>query len=141
VPESGPARKERAGKAAILVIDGEPLVRSLVRMTLAHDGYHVLTASCGAEALDLSRGYLEAIDVVVIDVKWPYVIGTETELAATIVKTILKERPGIHVLLMTDKAIRGISPRLRRELLLKPFLPRQLLERIHQVLTNEQDLP
>jgi DNA-binding response OmpR family regulator len=139
VPESAPVRKERAGKAAILIIDDEPLVRSVVRMTLSHAGYHVLTAACGAEAVDLSRAYSGAIHVVVIDVKWPYVIGAE--LGATILKTILKERPGIRVLLMTDKANRGIPPRLRRELLLKPFLPRQLLKRIDQVLSEEQELP
>jgi response regulator RpfG family c-di-GMP phosphodiesterase len=62
-------------------------------MTLAHAGYNVLTASCSAEALDLSRAYPGAIDVAVINVKWLHIIGTE------LATTIRRERPGIRVLL------------------------------------------
>jgi len=115
---SRPVKGELEEKPAILVIDDELLVRNVVRMTLSRSGYHVLTASCGAEALKLSRAYPGAIHVAVIDVEWPYVIGTE------LATTILKEMPRIRVLLMTDKVARGIPLQLHWKLLLKPFLQR-----------------
>jgi CheY-like chemotaxis protein len=130
VANSDSFSRERNGKAVILVVDDEPLVRSVVQITLTHAGYHVFTASDGVEALDLSRQYTGAIDLVVSDVKMPNMMGTE--LAATIVK----ERPGIHVLLMTGKSSAGIPLPLRPGLLRKPFLPKQLLGRIRQVLAE-----
>lgn len=125
--------RERAGRAVILLVDDEPLVRNVVQMSLTHAGYHVLTASDGAEALDLSRSYPGTIDLVLSDVKMPNMTGTE--LAAAIVN----ERVGIPILLMTGKASEGIPPNLHSGLLRKPFLPQQLLERIRQALGGQQE--
>jgi two-component system, cell cycle sensor histidine kinase and response regulator CckA len=133
VPKSGSLIPERDRKAVILVVDDEPLVRNVVQMTLIHAGYHVLTASDGAEAVDVSRTYPGPIDLVVSDVKMPNITGLE--LAAMIVK----ERTGIHVLLMTGKSSGAIPPHLLPDLLRKPFFPKQLLERIHQVLAEPRE--
>jgi CheY-like chemotaxis protein len=134
VRNSGLFIREQNGKAVILVVDDEVLVRNFIQMTLTHAGYHVLTASDGVEALELSRSYHGAIDLVVSDVKMPNMMGPE--LAAA----ISKERPGIHVLLMTGKSSGRIPPQLRPSLLRKPFFPKQLLEQIHQVLDKPPEL-
>ena len=123
---------ERDGKTVILVVDDEPLVRNVVQMTLIRAGYDVFAASDGTEALHLSRAYTGAIHLLLSDVKIPNMIGTE------LATTIMKERPGIHVLLMTGKSLGRIPSQLRSRLLCKPFLPRQLLEHIHRVLGKPQ---
>jgi CheY-like chemotaxis protein len=124
---------EREGKAVILVVDDEPSVRNVVQMSLTDAGYQVLTASDGAEALDVSRAYSGAIDLVVSDVVMPNMPGTE------LAERIVQERPGIRVLLMTGKLSAGIPPHLLPGLLRKPFRPKQLLERIRQLLGGEQE--
>lgn len=97
---------------------------------LKYAGYDVLAAADGAEALQLSRSHIGPIDLILSDVKMPNMIGPE------LAQTILKERPGVRILLMTGKSSGNIPPGMRRELLRKPFPPKQLLERIARVLSN-----
>jgi CheY-like chemotaxis protein len=124
--------REPDGKTVILVVDDEPFVRNLLQRSLTDAGYQVLTASDGAEALDVSRAHAGAIDLVVSDVVMPNMTGT------ALAERIVQERPGIRVILMTGKSSANIPPHLRSGLLRKPFRPEQLLERIRQVLGGEQ---
>ncbi|HSH58660.1 MAG TPA: response regulator, partial [Acidimicrobiales bacterium] len=55
--------------ATILVVDNEPDIRDLVRLTLELDGHAVITASDGAEALELALR--RRPDVVVLDLMMP----------------------------------------------------------------------
>lgn len=55
--------------ATILVVDNEPDIRDLVRLTLELDGHAVITAADGAEALELALR--RRPDVVVLDLMMP----------------------------------------------------------------------
>lgn len=55
--------------ATVLVVDNEPDIRELVRLTLELDGHAVITAADGAEALELA--FHERPDLVVLDVMMP----------------------------------------------------------------------
>ena len=125
--------REPDGNAVILVVDDEPFVRNVVQRSLTDAGYRVLTASDGVEALDVSRAYSGAIDLVLSDVVMPNMQGTE------LAERIVQERPGIRVLLMTGKSTADVPPHLLPDLLRKPFRPEQLLERIRQILGGEQE--
>jgi DNA-binding NtrC family response regulator len=118
------------GRPVILLAEDEPVVRNFVQMALAYAGYHVLAAADGAEALELSRSYEGAIDLVLSDVKMPKMPGPK------LAETIMHERPGIRVLLMTGKSSGEIPEMLRPELLRKPFLPKQLFEKIERALAS-----
>ena len=62
----------RAGKTVLIVEDEEPL-RRVLRDLLERDGFHVLEASNGVQALDqIDRG---APDVVVLDLNLPQLDG------------------------------------------------------------------
>jgi DNA-binding response OmpR family regulator len=121
---------EQIGKAVILLAEDEPVVRNFVQLALTHAGYCVLSAADGAEALHLSRAYEGPIDLVLSDVHMPNMIGPE------LVDAVLEERPGIRVLMMSGKSSGKIPEVLRPEMLRKPFLPKQLLERIEHVLSS-----
>ena len=123
------------GRPVILLAEDEPVVRNFVQMALAYAGYHVLAACDGAEALALSRSFQGAIDLVLSDVKMPNVAGPQ------LAKTIMNERPGIRVLLMTGKSSGEIPEMLRPELLRKPFLPKQLFEKIERALASAPARP
>ncbi|HEY6341015.1 MAG TPA: response regulator [Bryobacteraceae bacterium] len=115
-------------RAVILLADDEPVVRNLVQMALTYAGYHVLSASDGAEALNLSRSYDGVIDLLIGDAEMPNLTGPE------LAKTVSKERPDMQILLMAAELRDEIPQQLRLELLRKPFVPKLLLERVHSIL-------
>ena len=61
--------------ATILVVDDEPDIRALVQLNLELDGHRVITASNGAEALELIAD--EVPDVMLLDLMMPEVDGFE----------------------------------------------------------------
>ncbi|MCA9759800.1 MAG: response regulator [Candidatus Eisenbacteria bacterium] len=77
----------------ILVVDDQPAFRSVLREQLEADGYHVLEAGDGAEAMRiLTRG---EIDVAVIDIFMPGVDGIE------LLRAMRKERLSTKVIAMS----------------------------------------
>jgi two-component system response regulator PilR (NtrC family) len=87
---------ERAkDKHTILVADDERSMRELLEMLLGAEGYSVLTASNGYDALEILRGERERIDLVIQDLKMPGMDGTE------LLKVIKTEAPDIPVIVMT----------------------------------------
>ena len=80
----------------ILVVDDEPLVCDAVKMLLEFNGYEVITASNGSEALALLEqgGFY----VVVTDYKMPGMNGDELALA------LKARRPGQPVVMLTAHA-------------------------------------
>ena len=61
--------------STILVVDDEPNVRFLVRVTLERAGYEVVEASHGAAALEQARG--SRPDLVITDLMMPVMSGRE----------------------------------------------------------------
>ena len=60
----------------ILVVDDEPRMIRFIRMNLELEGYHVVEAGNGIEALDQVRKHLP--DLVIMDVMMPRMDGFET---------------------------------------------------------------
>ena len=71
---------EESRPARILVVDDEESIRDLLRLVLTGQGYSVVTASGGEEAIE----YLEAqpFDLVITDLVMPTVNGVEVLRAA-----------------------------------------------------------
>ena len=82
-PPASPAATttpEPASKPRILIVDDEPSMREMLRIVLRRDGYDVLIAENGREALDiLSR---EPVDLLLSDIRMPDVSGVEVLRAA-----------------------------------------------------------
>jgi CheY-like chemotaxis protein len=95
------------GVETVLLIEDESAVRQIAHRILKRQGYQVLLAASGAEALDASRAYRATIHLVISDAVMPGMSGAE------VVKRLQEERPGLKVLFMsgyTDDEIlrRGI---------------------------------
>ena len=89
-------------RISVLVVDDEPRVLRFVRAELESDGYRVLIARDGTEALRVAAEHAGTIHLMVTDVIMP---GTSGRKAADEVKLA---RPGMHVLYIsgyTDDAI------------------------------------
>jgi two-component system response regulator PilR (NtrC family) len=82
-------------KHTILVADDERSMRELLEMLLGAEGYSVLLASNGYEALELLRGERDRIDLVIQDLKMPGMDGTE------LLKVIKSEAPDVPVIVIT----------------------------------------
>jgi DNA-binding NtrC family response regulator len=65
------------GTETVLVVDDEAMVKDLARDILKRQGYTVLTAGGGEEAVELYRKNSGSIAVVVLDILMPGVDGTE----------------------------------------------------------------
>ena len=76
----GLGQEESRGPARILVVDDEESIRDLLRLVLTGEGYSVVTANDGEEAIE----HLEAqrFDLVITDLVMPTVNGVEVLRAA-----------------------------------------------------------
>jgi two-component system, cell cycle sensor histidine kinase and response regulator CckA len=113
------------GQTVVLIAEDEVMLRNMVRIALEEEGYFVLTAGDGEQALTLSRQFPSTIHALLTDIKMPNLNGLELR------KTILTERPGIKVLLMsgyTDRPLENIP------ILLKPFGASVLTQRMRELL-------
>ena len=113
-------------RIVILVADDEELVRNMVAAIVRGDGYHVLIASDGAEALDLARRYHGHIHLLVSDVQMPGMNGIE------FARHLLEDRPAVKVLLISGTPETDIPPPFR--FLAKPFTPAVLRQAMGDLL-------
>ena len=115
----------------ILVAEDEVLVRNFVCLALQREGYHVLAASDGKDALELSRAYSGRIQMLLTDVKMPQMNGI------VLAQQVIKEREGVRVLVMSGKLSSEVREQsLRLPFLRKPFMAKTLLDKIREVLSG-----
>jgi PAS domain S-box-containing protein len=139
LPELAPAiesglgvRHLPRGRETVLLVEDEDGVRMLARLVLQTNGYTVLEARNGREALALAEGYARPIHLLLSDVVMPQTSGREVadRLQAT--------RPALRVLYISgyaDDAIvhHGVlDPGLA--FLQKPFTPAALARKVREVL-------
>jgi two-component system cell cycle sensor histidine kinase/response regulator CckA len=120
------------GRETVLLTEDEEQVRQMIRIILEMNGYHVLEASGGEEALAIYKQHAGQIDLIMTDVVMPQMSGRELAQSLEIL------HPNIKVLYMsgyTDDAIvrHGL---LDQEIafLQKPFTPDALMRKVREVL-------
>jgi PAS domain S-box-containing protein len=120
------------GHETVLLVEDEDGVRALIRQVLHRNGYTVLQASHGGEALLLCERHEGKIDLLLTDVVLTQMSGTE------LAQRLLQIRPDMRVLYMsgyTDEAIvqHGVlSP--GTSFLQKPFTNEFLARKVREVL-------
>jgi two-component system cell cycle sensor histidine kinase/response regulator CckA len=120
------------GSETILLVEDEEALRVIARQILIRNGYRVLEAKCGTDALEVAQQHGDAIDLLLTDVVMPNMGGRE------LADQPQSLRPQLRVLYMsgyTDDAIthhRVLDPGV--QLLQKPVTPSELLERIRSIL-------
>lgn len=125
------AARTRPGSETVLLVEDETVVRNLVQRVLRSRGYHVLTASDGAEARDLATAYQGEIHILVSDVVMPNLGGGE------LAEILLQSRPELRVLLISGHAADSIGPEIdgvRINFFAKPFTPDSLIRKVRDVL-------
>jgi signal transduction histidine kinase len=121
----------RNGHETVLVVEDEDAMREVTRRVLARDGYDVLTAANGAEALEIAADHND-IALLLTDVVMPGMLGKE------LAETVLATRPTTAVLYMSGYA-RGVLGRTQTldpgvALIEKPFSAAVLLLAVREAL-------
>jgi len=117
----------------ILVVDDEPEIVRLVRSYLEQEGYRVVTAYNGEEALYASRH--EKPDLVVLDVLMPKMDGLE------FTRRVRREQdiPIIMLTARADETDRIVGLEMGADdYVTKPFSPREVVARVRAVLRRSQ---
>jgi CheY-like chemotaxis protein len=95
-----PAAAELTASASetILLVEDEAPVRAFVRETLKRNGYRVLEARNGSEAIEIERCFRDKIDLMLTDVVMPQMSGRE------LADVLASKRPDMKVLYMSGYA-------------------------------------
>ena len=117
----------------ILVVDDEPRMRRFMHMNLDLEGYHVIEASNGLEAITRVREDLPAL--VLLDVMMPEMGGFEA-------LRMIREISNVPVIMLTVKSdeedkVRGLELGAD-DYVTKPFGPREMASRIKAVLRRAE---
>lgn len=117
----------------ILVVDDEERMVRFIRLNLEHDGFRVIPAFNGTQALNKTRGNLP--DLILLDVMMPDIDGFE-------VLKLIREVSNVPVIMLTakgeeDDRVRGLELGAD-DYITKPFSPRELVSRVRAVLRRTE---
>ena len=125
-----PARDQAS--ATILVVEDADDLREITALILTRDGYRVITASNGPEALEVMKNREARFDLLLTDVVMPLMQGRE------LAERIAAMQPDIRILYMSGYAqpILGLGGTLDEGVLLleKPFTEPALLAKVEEAL-------
>ncbi len=115
-------------RGKVLVVDDEEYIQHILNFSFGAEGYEVITAADGEEAVSIARSELP--DIIVLDIMMPKMDGYE---ACRQIKAD-PQTQNIPVILLTAKG-REVDRKLGAEAgaddyVVKPFSPGRLIERV-----------
>jgi signal transduction histidine kinase/transcriptional regulator with GAF, ATPase, and Fis domain len=133
LPAAAPPVSPR-GAETILIVEDESAVRRMAARALAGQGYTILEAENGAEALAVLARTAGPVDLVLTDVVMPILNGRELG------ERLAADRPELRVLFMSgytdDDVVRRGLLRPGVPFLQKPFMPADLSRKVRAVLDS-----
>jgi CheY-like chemotaxis protein len=132
----GPARDDNRvapkGSETVLLVEDEAGVRAIAKIALVMQGYTILEAASGADAIRVAGRHAGPLHILVTDVVMPGMGGRE------VAETLRKERAGLKVLYMSghtdDAVVRHGIVTASDAFLQKPFTPLGLAQKVRAVL-------
>jgi signal transduction histidine kinase/integral membrane sensor domain MASE1/ActR/RegA family two-component response regulator len=136
ITEWKPAGRSPPGQSTVLIVEDEERMVQLLKNGLLREGYRVLVAMDGAEAIDLYERRGHEVDLVLMDLGLPKVNGSE------VIRAMKKQNPVVNVIVTTGY----IEPELKSELfetgvkdyIQKPYFVTHVLQRISEYLKTAE---
>jgi len=116
-----------ATRETILLVEDEPAVRQLFAQALLREGYSVYEARNGQEAMNLFDQHGDSIDMLLTDMRMPYMGGAE-------LAHHLRGRRRTLKLLCISGYAGNLDADLAVDFLAKPFSREDLLKKVREVL-------
>ena len=126
-----PAKRELGKGELILIVDDEPQIREMTATMLSRNGYRVLTAGDGTEAVATFATHCKDVDLLITDLIMPNLDG------AALAAIVQHLNPRTKIMAMSGLSSNGGSVRSERfgsAFLYKPFKVQALLEMVHTTL-------
>jgi CheY-like chemotaxis protein len=127
--------------ARVLIVDDEESMQELGRELLEEEGFDVVIAGDGMEALEMYRTRHKEIDLVILDLVMPIMDGGQTYLELKKINPLLKAL--FCTGFMPDQVISALLEEERLIAIQKPFIPDVFVRTVRQVLetpTNTAEL-
>jgi type II secretory ATPase GspE/PulE/Tfp pilus assembly ATPase PilB-like protein/CheY-like chemotaxis protein len=129
VPAAAPAKR------LVLIADDEPITRTLVRLLLERDGYAVIEAQTGRQAIDLAVQHRP--DLIVMDLNMPQMDGYEAIVE-------IRRKPGfatIPIVVVTAEEGPAVEQKVLAlgadDFIVKPFEPAVFAARVQAVFKRQ----
>jgi hypothetical protein len=123
----------KVGKGTILLVEDETNVREFAAAVLQQDGYTLLQAKSGENALEVWKWHSARIDLLLTDVVLPGELS-----GLQLGEKLQAEKPSLRVVLATGYSREAVAPQSKDGKVLlvlsKPYTPRSLLQAVHEVL-------
>jgi len=122
----------------VLVIDDEPDVRTVIRLTLEKAGYYVVEASDGEHAIQvLNEGeHPMVVDVIITDIRMPRINGLEA------IAYFQREYPSVPLIVLTGFPDLGMAVKLLNQgitdYLVKPLEREKLMSAVTGTLAQRR---
>jgi CheY-like chemotaxis protein len=133
-----PQRNRKVGAETILLVEDDDEVRQVASRILRRNGYRVLEAGNGADALRVCESEDEPVDLIVTDLVMPEMGGSE------LAKRVRAQRPDARILFTSgyteDAVLRQSLLREGEAFIEKPFTPAKLANKAREMLATEDDL-
>ncbi len=131
VPKGDRETRRQGEGETILLVDDEPMIRSLGQKILQQYGYQVLLAEDGLQAVELYQRASQRIDLVILDLTMPRLSGHDT------FRQLLQIDPHVRVLLASGYSAEDISIVEHSRMLGfigKPYRPGDLVRMVRSIL-------
>jgi two-component system cell cycle sensor histidine kinase/response regulator CckA len=116
------------GRETILLVEDEPAVRQLFAQALTRAGYRVYEARNGQEALKVFDQHGDTIDLLLTDIRMPFMGGNE------LAQQLRARRSSLKLLCVSGYSGGGPESELTSDFLAKPFSREDLLAKVREVL-------
>ncbi|MFW5802501.1 MAG: response regulator [Verrucomicrobiota bacterium] len=124
-----------SGKARVLVVDDEPIVLNICRRYLTANGFEVVTAADGEQAVDIFQAKHKDIQAVILDLNMPRMNGREA------LRQFQAIDPTVGIVISTGFAAAEIRKEFENlgasDVLEKPYEPERLINALHETIKKK----
>jgi CheY-like chemotaxis protein len=136
IPPDVKVNNPSGARELVMIVDDEDFVTLLAQRVLTDEGYRVVTAKDGFQALELYRKLRDHLSLVILDFTMPVMDGSD------VFNELLAINPRVPVVLSSgfaeQDAIRAMLARGLRGFIPKPYTQKKLLEQVRSVLDTLQ---
>ena len=126
---------ELSGFETVILLENEPSVRNLIRLTLETHGYTVLEANSAEDALYLAAEYRGGVQLLISNLTTSDAANTDLAQRGVVA------RPGLKTLFITAHSNQALIDQVQKEghtILHKPFTPDVLLAKVREALLKRE---
>jgi two-component system cell cycle sensor histidine kinase/response regulator CckA len=131
IPEASVSNRKDQAQRTVLVVEDERIMLRLLAKFLSRQGYQVLLAADGEQAIDGYCRHKTEIDVVLLDVGLPKVSGVD------VLRKMKKENPDVRVVVASGYLDAQMKAEMYRAgvkaFVDKPYLLPEMLEKLRSV--------